>query len=115
MTKKLYIDICSYIDYKILAVYEMKFDYLQISFSMCVGFFFKMVCNVCGNPDGPCMAKTRDCSFFISELLVNSEDWLVHFSIIFITAPTYYLYFYSVFFNINLLSFFFDFACFPFL
>ena len=44
---------------------------------------FKMVCNVCGNPDGPCRAKTRDCSFFISELLVTSEDWMVHFNTLF--------------------------------
>jgi hypothetical protein len=64
-----------------------------------------MVCNVCGNPDGPCRSKTRDCSFFISELLVKSEDLLVHFFTIFIYAPTYYLYFYIMF----------DFACFPFL
>jgi hypothetical protein len=42
-----------------------------------------MVCNVCGNPDGPCRAKTRDCSFFISELLVTSEDWMVHFNFLF--------------------------------
>jgi hypothetical protein len=69
--------------------------------------FLKMVCNVCGNPDGPCRAKTRDCSFFISELLVTSEEWMVHFNtlffvfilcfceiylliFLFITAPMYF-------------------------
>jgi hypothetical protein len=38
--------------------------------------------------------------------LVNSEDSLVHFVTIYIYAPTYYLYFYPIFFNTNLLSFF---------